>query len=334
MDGRPRAVDFVTLPYPGFATDLQPMAIALAAVADGTSMITENVFEARFRFVDEMMRLGRRRPDRRAPRGRPRRRAAVQRAGVGQRHPGRRRAWCWPGCARTARPRCGTSRTSTAATRGSWRTCVRWAPTSSGWRRTRSADGGLLDWDRSSSGITRSGDVSSLTEEELPDEYRRCRNRPPGGQEPAGEGRRARRPHRLRHHLPADRLAGPAGRLRRRAASGPTRTAPSRRSPAAVRPGAAVGARDRVRRGRAVAAGAGRLRDGRRAGPVGADQEAGRERGPGRRSSRRWRSSPPVRRWARASRARAGGGGGRARLAGRAVHRRRGRAGASSPSPR
>jgi UDP-N-acetylglucosamine 1-carboxyvinyltransferase len=55
---RPRAVDFVTLPYPGFATDLQPMAIALSAVADGTSMITENVFEARFRFVDEMIRLG------------------------------------------------------------------------------------------------------------------------------------------------------------------------------------------------------------------------------------------------------------------------------------
>jgi UDP-N-acetylglucosamine 1-carboxyvinyltransferase len=58
MDGRPRAVDFVTLPYPGFATDLQPMAIALSAVAEGTSMITENVFEARFRFVDEMVRLG------------------------------------------------------------------------------------------------------------------------------------------------------------------------------------------------------------------------------------------------------------------------------------
>ncbi|GAA5157446.1 UDP-N-acetylglucosamine 1-carboxyvinyltransferase [Pseudonocardia eucalypti] len=58
MNERPRAVDFVTLPYPGFATDLQPMAIALSAVADGTSMITENVFEARFRFVDEMVRLG------------------------------------------------------------------------------------------------------------------------------------------------------------------------------------------------------------------------------------------------------------------------------------
>ncbi len=58
MDGRPNAVDFMTLPYPGFATDLQPMAIALSAISEGTSMITENVFEARFRFVDEMVRLG------------------------------------------------------------------------------------------------------------------------------------------------------------------------------------------------------------------------------------------------------------------------------------
>ncbi|WP_041452040.1 UDP-N-acetylglucosamine 1-carboxyvinyltransferase [Hoyosella subflava] len=55
---RPKAVNFATLPYPGFPTDLQPMAIGLAAVADGTSMITENVFEARFRFVEEMVRLG------------------------------------------------------------------------------------------------------------------------------------------------------------------------------------------------------------------------------------------------------------------------------------
>ncbi len=58
MPGRPTSVDFVTLPYPGFATDLQPMAIALSAVSEGTSMITENVFEARFRFVEEMIRLG------------------------------------------------------------------------------------------------------------------------------------------------------------------------------------------------------------------------------------------------------------------------------------
>lgn len=55
---RPRAVNFATLPFPGFPTDLQPMAIGLAAVADGTSMITENIFESRFRFVEEMIRLG------------------------------------------------------------------------------------------------------------------------------------------------------------------------------------------------------------------------------------------------------------------------------------
>jgi UDP-N-acetylglucosamine 1-carboxyvinyltransferase len=54
---RPKSVDFVTLPYPGFATDLQPFAIALCAVSDGTAMITENLFEARFRFIEEMMRL-------------------------------------------------------------------------------------------------------------------------------------------------------------------------------------------------------------------------------------------------------------------------------------
>jgi len=58
MNDRPKAVDFVTLPYPGFATDLQPFAIAMAAVADGTSMITENLFESRFRFIEEMVRMG------------------------------------------------------------------------------------------------------------------------------------------------------------------------------------------------------------------------------------------------------------------------------------
>lgn len=57
-DGRPTAVNVSTLPFPGFPTDLQPMAIGLAAVADGMSVITENVFEARFRFVEEMVRLG------------------------------------------------------------------------------------------------------------------------------------------------------------------------------------------------------------------------------------------------------------------------------------
>ncbi|WP_448627228.1 UDP-N-acetylglucosamine 1-carboxyvinyltransferase [Geodermatophilus sp. URMC 64] len=58
MDERPRGVDVVTLPYPGFPTDLQPMAVALAAVSTGTALITENVFEGRFMFVNELVRLG------------------------------------------------------------------------------------------------------------------------------------------------------------------------------------------------------------------------------------------------------------------------------------
>jgi UDP-N-acetylglucosamine 1-carboxyvinyltransferase len=58
MDDRPRCVDVVTLPFPGFPTDLQPMAVALAAVSTGTALITENVFEGRFMFVNELVRLG------------------------------------------------------------------------------------------------------------------------------------------------------------------------------------------------------------------------------------------------------------------------------------
>jgi UDP-N-acetylglucosamine 1-carboxyvinyltransferase len=58
MDRRPKAVDIITLPYPGFATDLQPQFIALNAIAEGAAMVTENLFEARFRFVHELTRLG------------------------------------------------------------------------------------------------------------------------------------------------------------------------------------------------------------------------------------------------------------------------------------
>lgn len=57
MDRQPHAVDVVTLPYPGFPTDLQPQMIALNAVSDGAAMVTENLFEARFRFVHELTRL-------------------------------------------------------------------------------------------------------------------------------------------------------------------------------------------------------------------------------------------------------------------------------------
>jgi len=55
---RLNAFDVVTLPYPGFPTDLQPFAMALAAVSEGTAMVTENVFEARFMFAQELARLG------------------------------------------------------------------------------------------------------------------------------------------------------------------------------------------------------------------------------------------------------------------------------------
>ena len=48
----------MTLPFPGFATDLLPMAIGLAAVSEGSSLITENIFDGRFMFVNEMVRLG------------------------------------------------------------------------------------------------------------------------------------------------------------------------------------------------------------------------------------------------------------------------------------
>jgi UDP-N-acetylglucosamine 1-carboxyvinyltransferase len=58
MQSRPKAIDIMTLPYPGFPTDLQPQFIALNSIADGSAMITENIFEARFRFVQEIARLG------------------------------------------------------------------------------------------------------------------------------------------------------------------------------------------------------------------------------------------------------------------------------------
>ena len=58
MTERPRCVDIVTLPFPGFPTDLQPMAVALAAVSTGTALVTENIFDGRFMFIQELVRLG------------------------------------------------------------------------------------------------------------------------------------------------------------------------------------------------------------------------------------------------------------------------------------
>ena len=57
-EGRLRPTDIQTLPHPGFPTDLQAQFMLLASLADGTSIITENVFENRFMFAAELMRMG------------------------------------------------------------------------------------------------------------------------------------------------------------------------------------------------------------------------------------------------------------------------------------
>jgi UDP-N-acetylglucosamine 1-carboxyvinyltransferase len=57
-DGRVKSVDITTLPYPGFPTDLQAQMMVLMAVADGVSVITENIFENRFMHAQELNRMG------------------------------------------------------------------------------------------------------------------------------------------------------------------------------------------------------------------------------------------------------------------------------------
>ena len=57
-DGSMKAIDLKTLPYPGFPTDMQAQFMAMLAVAEGTSVVTETVFENRFMHVDELVRMG------------------------------------------------------------------------------------------------------------------------------------------------------------------------------------------------------------------------------------------------------------------------------------
>ncbi len=57
-DKRPTAVDIKTMPHPGFPTDMQQPFAALLAIAEGTSVISENVYERRFRYVSELQRMG------------------------------------------------------------------------------------------------------------------------------------------------------------------------------------------------------------------------------------------------------------------------------------
>jgi len=58
MNQRPKPVDFRTHEYPGFATDMQAQVMALTALADGTSVIAETIFENRYMHVQELLRLG------------------------------------------------------------------------------------------------------------------------------------------------------------------------------------------------------------------------------------------------------------------------------------
>ncbi len=55
---RIKAVDIKTMPYPGFPTDMQPQMMALMSIAEGTSIITETIFENRFKHVAELQRMG------------------------------------------------------------------------------------------------------------------------------------------------------------------------------------------------------------------------------------------------------------------------------------
>jgi len=55
---RLRSVDVSTLPYPGIASDFKPLFVAMLAVADGVGIVTENIFSGRFRYIDELVRMG------------------------------------------------------------------------------------------------------------------------------------------------------------------------------------------------------------------------------------------------------------------------------------
>lgn len=55
---RPNHTDVKTLPYPGFPTDMQPQMTVALSLAEGTSIVTESVFESRFRYVNELTRMG------------------------------------------------------------------------------------------------------------------------------------------------------------------------------------------------------------------------------------------------------------------------------------
>jgi UDP-N-acetylglucosamine 1-carboxyvinyltransferase len=56
--GRLRSTDIATLPYPGIATDYKPLIMTMLSVADGVAIVTENIYPGRFKYVDELTKLG------------------------------------------------------------------------------------------------------------------------------------------------------------------------------------------------------------------------------------------------------------------------------------
>ena len=127
---RMRSIDVATLPYPGIATDYKPLIITMLSVADGVGIVTENLYPGRFRYVEELQRLGadiRTDGHHAVVRGVPR---LSRRAGAGARHPRRR----GDGRGRAGRrgrdgdhAACTTSTAATTTSSGAWRPS---APTS------------------------------------------------------------------------------------------------------------------------------------------------------------------------------------------------------------
>ena len=122
-------VDVATLPYPGVATDYKPFLVTMLSVADGVGIVTENLFSGRFRYVDELRRMGadiRTEGHHAVVRGVRRLSGAPVRAPTSGPAP----PWSWPGWRPRARPSSPTPSTSTAATRTSRPRSAPWARTS------------------------------------------------------------------------------------------------------------------------------------------------------------------------------------------------------------
>jgi UDP-N-acetylglucosamine 1-carboxyvinyltransferase len=57
-DGKIRSVDVATLPYPGIATDYKPLITVMLSLGDGVGIVTENLYAGRFRYIEELLRMG------------------------------------------------------------------------------------------------------------------------------------------------------------------------------------------------------------------------------------------------------------------------------------